>query len=194
MKTLIVHPADPTTTFLSSIYARLRDKTLVKGGITKSDLRELINSHDRIIMLGHGSPHGLLSVGQFPQAGFYIIDESLVSVLRNKSDSIFIWCYADQFVKKHGLSGLCSGMFVSEMDEWYIYGPGDVDQYIIDQSNEKFVYVVSKYIKEPPGILYKRIINEYGTLTKTNPVVRYNVERLCLRLGDLTKRTKRIIV
>jgi hypothetical protein len=194
MKTLIVHPNDTSTSFLSTIYAHLRDKTVVKGGITKSDLRELIKSHDRMIMLGHGSPHGLLSVGQFPLAGFYIVDESIVSILRNKSGCIYIWCFADQFVQRHGLTGLCSGMFISEIDEWYIYGSGDVDQDIIDQSNEKFVSVVSKYIQEQPEICYKRLINEYGTLTKTNPVVRYNVDRLCLRLGDLTKRRKRIVI
>jgi len=194
MKTLIIHPNDASTSFLSRIYARLKDKTVVKGGITKSDLCKLMESNDRALMFGHGSPHGLLSMGQFPQAGFYIVDELMVSVLRNKSDSIFIWCYASMFVQRHGLTGLCSGMFVSEMDEWYIYGFGYVDQSIIDESNERFVYVVSKYIQESPEILYERLMNEYGSLSKTNTVVRYNVERLCLRHGDLTKVYKRVIV
>ncbi len=61
MKILIIHPDDPTTDFLSQIYAQFVDKTVVKGGITKSELRELIESHDRILLLGHGSPYGLLS-------------------------------------------------------------------------------------------------------------------------------------
>jgi len=194
MKSLVIHHQDSTTTFLSSIYARLRDKIVVKGGITKSDLRGLIESQDRVIMLGHGSPNGLLNVSQFPQAGFYIVDGSLVSTLRNKSGCIYFWCYSLLFVQRHGLSGLCSGMFVSEIDEWYIYGSGDVNQAIIDESNERFAYVVSKYIQEPPEILYLRLICEYGSLTGTNPVVRYNVQRLCLRLGDLTKGLKRVIV
>lgn len=58
MKNLIIHPEDPTTTFLSPIYANLKNKTVIKGGITKSELRELIDSHDRVLMLGHGSTFG----------------------------------------------------------------------------------------------------------------------------------------
>ena len=74
MKNLIIHPEDPTTSFLSQIYAPLTNKTVVKGGITKSELRELIESYDRVFMLGHGSPYGLLNPDQFPDAGSYIID------------------------------------------------------------------------------------------------------------------------
>ena len=66
---LIVHPKEPTTQFLSLIYAPLQNKTVIDGGVTKSELRELIEIHDRVIMLGHGSPNGLLSVGQFPVLG-----------------------------------------------------------------------------------------------------------------------------
>jgi hypothetical protein len=32
-------------------------------------------------MLGHGTPYGLVSVGQFPNAEFCIIDGSMVDVL-----------------------------------------------------------------------------------------------------------------
>ena len=81
MKTLIIHPEDSTTTFLSQIYASLTNKTIVKGGITKSELREIIESHDRVLMLGHGSPYGLLNPDQFPDAGSYIIDESMVILI-----------------------------------------------------------------------------------------------------------------
>jgi hypothetical protein len=76
MKTLIIHSKDPTTGFLSQIYAPLNCKTVVQGGITKSELRTLIESHDRVLMFGHGSPYGLLSVGQFPDPCPYIIDDS----------------------------------------------------------------------------------------------------------------------
>ena len=69
MKTLIIHPKDSTTTFLKHIYAPILDKTIVTVGIDKSELRELIYNHDRVIMLGHGSPWGLMSVGQFNYNG-----------------------------------------------------------------------------------------------------------------------------
>ena len=68
-------------------------------------------------MLGHGSPYGLLNAGQFPDAGSYIIDDSMVSLLKNKTNSLFVWCTADLFVRRHGLSGLYSGMFISEVGE-----------------------------------------------------------------------------
>jgi len=75
----------------------------------------LIESHDRVLMLGHGSPLGLMNAGQFPDAGSYIIDDSMVLPLKNKTNSLFIWCHAAQFVHRHGLLGICSAMFVSEV-------------------------------------------------------------------------------
>jgi hypothetical protein len=71
MKNLIINPEDPTTDFLSQIYARLTNKTVIRGDISKSEIPKLIESHDRVLMLGHGSPYGLLNAGQFPDAGFY---------------------------------------------------------------------------------------------------------------------------
>lgn len=106
MKNIIIHPQDPTILFLSQIYAPLSNKTVIKGGVTRSELSKLIETHDRIIMLGHGTPDGLISVGQFPDAGFHIIDESMVEVLKNNTNNIYIWCHADLFVQRHDLSGL----------------------------------------------------------------------------------------
>ena len=157
-----------------------RNKTVVKGGKTKSELRTLIESHDRVIVLGHGSPYGLLSQGQFLDAGFYIVDDSMVSQLRNKSNSIFIWCYADQFVLRHGFSGLYSGMFISEVGEVDYCGFEDIDYEMIEKSNEIFGFIVSKYINEPMELLYKKLIYEYGLLAMTNPIAKYNHERLYL--------------
>lgn len=60
MSTLIIHPKDPSTNFLKPIYAPIQDKTLITGGIDKTELRELIENHDKVIMLGHGFPWGLM--------------------------------------------------------------------------------------------------------------------------------------
>jgi hypothetical protein len=92
LKNLIIHPKDPTTQFLSQIYAPVRNKSVITGGVTKSELRKLIHKHDRIIMLGHGTPYGLLSVDQFPDIGAHIVDESMVGILKGKTENIFIWC------------------------------------------------------------------------------------------------------
>jgi hypothetical protein len=64
MKTLVIHPKDKTTDFLKSIYHG-RGYTVITGGCTKEDVGKAIDEHDHIIMMGHGTPQGLLAVGQF---------------------------------------------------------------------------------------------------------------------------------
>jgi len=180
MKTLVIHPEDKTTEFLTTIYANLNNKTVIKGGVSKSELQELIESHDRVLMLGHGSPDGLLSRGQFPEAGLFIVDDSMVSALKNKSNGMYIWCHADKFVQKHGLSGLCSGMFISEVGEAYYYGFHNIDYELVAQSNERFSFIISKYLNEPMEVMYQKLVSEYKLLAKNNPVARFNLERLHL--------------
>jgi hypothetical protein len=193
MRTLIVHPEDATTTFLSQIYAPIPNKTIVQGGVTKSELRSLIESNDRILMLGHGSPYGLLNFGQFPAAGSYIIDESMVLPLKTKTSSIFIWCYADQFVELHGLEGLCSGMFISEIGEADYYGFDNIGVDFIDQSNERFVSIISKYINEPVKILHQKLLHEYELLARTNPIARFNIQRLYLTGSVINKSPNKVV-
>jgi len=89
MKTIIIHPDDPSIDFLSKIYAPLTNKTVIRGGMSKS-IPKLIESHDRVLMLGHGSPDGLLNTGQFSDAGSNIIDDSMSLILRNKTNSLYI--------------------------------------------------------------------------------------------------------
>lgn len=185
MKNLIIHPEDPTTTFLSPIYANLKNKTVIKGGIIKSELRELIDSHDRVLMLGHGSTFGLLNPGKFPDTSSYIIDDSMVLALMNKSASIYIWCFASKFVQQHELSGLCTGMFISEVREANSYCFDNIDKDLIDQSNERFSWSVSRYLSQPIKLLYKNLLHDYGLLARTNPIVRFNLERLYLRLRKI---------
>jgi hypothetical protein len=193
MKTLIIHPEDPTTTFLSQIYARLTDKTVINCGIPKSELRKLIDYHDRVLMLGHGSPLGLLNPGQFPDAGSYIIDDSMVSSLKNKTNSVFIWCDADQFVQRHGLTGLNSGMFISEEGEAIYYGFDDVEWDMINQSNERFAWIISMYLNEAMEILYQKLLYEYELIARTNPIARFNLARLYLTCSGTNKNPIKVV-
>jgi hypothetical protein len=64
-----------------------------------------------------------------------------------------IWCYAGKFVQKHGLSGLCSMMFISEEAEAFYYGFDDIGWDMINQSNERFASIISKYLNQPIEIL-----------------------------------------
>jgi hypothetical protein len=176
MSVLIIHPQDSSTDF-KPIYTPISDKTVITGGVSKSDLMKLIENHDRIIMLGHGSPWGLMSVGQFNYGGNYIVDLTMVELLSMKKDNIYIWCNADQFVLNNRLNGFYSGMFISEVEEAFYYNIWDIEWETIDESNNKFSEIVSRYINEPLAILYKNVIQQYGLLSQ-NPIVRFNLERL----------------
>jgi hypothetical protein len=50
MKTLIIHPHDWTTTFLKPIYRNIPDKTILTGGTFLEDVRNLIDSHERVMI------------------------------------------------------------------------------------------------------------------------------------------------
>jgi hypothetical protein len=90
MKNLIIHPADASTDFLKPIYANISDAIILNGGASKDQVKELMTQHDRIIMLGHGSPFGLFSVGQFVGNNGYIIDSTMVDVLKHV-ECVSIW-------------------------------------------------------------------------------------------------------
>jgi hypothetical protein len=184
MDCLVIHPKDETTTFLKPIYATLKNRTVITGGISKSELRKQIEIHDQVIMLGHGSPMGLFSVDRFPETKINIVDDSMVNSLRCKTNNIFIWCHADQFVQRNGLSGLYSGMYISEFEEGLLYDIWDADDVWIKESNCQFSSILSKHIHEPVDVLYRKLLNGYGLLAQTNPIAKFNHERLFLKLPN----------
>lgn len=178
MKTLIVHPEDYSTKFLDIVYAPIENKTLVTGGVSKTELMKLIQEHDRVMMMGHGSPGGLFSVGKFGNAGAYIIDQLMVPYLKSKKDNVFIWCNADKFVEIFGLTGFYSGMFISETGEAAYCGLPGTEQDIVDESNFGFCNIIAKYIKEETNAIHENVKKEYGLIAENNPVALYNNNRL----------------
>jgi hypothetical protein len=144
IKTLVIHPKDSSTDFLKPIYQHLTDATILTGGKTKDEVRELIEQHDKIIMLGHGSPSGLFSCGQFGMGGM-IIDHSMVAALGNKKNNIYIWCNADKFVNLYYLKGFYTGMFISEYSEASYCGVSSFNGEV-EQSNDLFADVVGRSI------------------------------------------------
>jgi len=179
IKTLVIHPQDKSTDFLCPIYENVPNKTVIRGGISKYDLMKLMETHDRIMMMGHGTPGGLLN-RNFTFAGPYIVDESMVPLLKEKKDCVFIWCNADQFVKRFELNGFFSGMFVSEVGEAYYMRVPRPNQKMVDESNNAFSEIVSRHINKKLKVMYEQVKQEYGTLTDSNPVARYNHKRLYL--------------
>ena len=187
MKTLVIHPEDLTTTFLKPIYETIPDKTVVTAGMAKGALMEQIKSHDRIMMMGHGSPLGLLSAGRFPGSGTYIVDFDTVPLLKEKVNNIYIWCNADCYVNKYELEGFYTGMFVSEVGEAELMNLQGIDQSHVDHSNWGFSRIVSKYINDglenEAGMLYEKVKYDYGQMISGNPVAGYNHARLFYNLN-----------
>tara|TARA_B110000285_G_scaffold118974_1_gene134768 strand:- start:552 stop:1106 length:555 start_codon:yes stop_codon:yes gene_type:complete len=180
MKTLVIHPEDSSTWFLNRVYENIENLTLVTGNVSKEEVKSMIRDHDRIMMMGHGSPGGLFSVGNFPSVSNngYIIDESFVELLSTKKDSVYIWCNADQFVDRFDLKGFYTGMFISEVGEAYYCGLPGTKQPEVDESNFKFVDLMGEHINNETIKIHEKVKEEYGLLVEHNPVANYNHQRL----------------
>jgi hypothetical protein len=179
MKTLVIHPTDASTDFLKPIYANVTDATIMNSGIGKGQVAQAITEHNRIIMLGHGSPYGLFSIGQFFGKNGYVIDFTMVPLLESK-ECISIWCNADQFMNKHELNGFYSGMFISEVGEATYCGLPGMEQETVTASNDYFAELLGEVINEPLSVIYEHVKENYGLLTEDNPVALYNHNRLYL--------------
>ena len=181
MENLIIHPEDDSTVFLTNIYEGLPDKTVVTGGIDKESVRDLILHASRVLMLGHGTSSGLISVGKFINTRLFIIDYSMVDALRKQDNNIYIWCDADRFVRARKLKGFFSGMFISEMAEALRFDIPKPTGEMINESNFEFGTLMSKYLDCDKRTLHASVVREYRKLAQSNPVVRYNVKRLFIR-------------
>jgi hypothetical protein len=177
MTTLIIHPDDRSTDFLRPIYRDLKHKTVITGPITRDGLHALIKAHDRIIGLGHGSPSGLFSMssGGF---GSYILGAGEVEVLRGK-ELVGVWCHCNQFMERHQLNGLYSGMFISEVSEARYYGLNEVTQADVNESNDAFARILGEEMlrSEDQTVVWANVRDRYTKLADWNLVAEYNSGR-----------------
>ncbi len=173
--TLVIHPKDSSTDFLKEIY-KGRDWNVITEYMDFEELSKVIAFSDRVIMLGHGTANGLLFLREFGGID-YIIDERFSDLLKEKN-CVFIWCHADQFVKRHGLSGFYTGMFISEMPEAEMYDVA-ASEGEIDLSNKLFAVVVRAYIFKPK--MCKNIMDSY--YSDKLPVVVFNRKRIYKSTG-----------
>ena len=177
MNTLVIHPKDRSTEFLTRVYENI-DATVVTGGMTKETLRRLVEDHDRVIMLGHGSPWGLMAVGQFEGADCEIVDDSFNEALAKKDNSIFVWCNADCYVRKHKLRGFHTGMFISEPWEAYTHRV-DATRDQVEESNQRFSETLRRNLwRNSMNGMHQVVRKHYGDLALHNPVAKYNHDRL----------------
>jgi hypothetical protein len=177
MKTLVIHPEDSSTDFLKPIYKNLckETTTIVTGGMSAEDVLQSVKDHERVIMMGHGSPRGLFGIN-FNNS--FVIDKNHVEALSYKKQNVYIWCNADQFVNNYQLSGFYSGMFISEIYEAEYCGLKNIVQEDVDVSNNFFAEELGKLINKDVVDIYYSITKFYKKLAITNSVANYNCRRL----------------
>jgi hypothetical protein len=174
-RVLVIHPDDRSTDFLKPIYTGITNATVVTGGYSKAEVKELIEQHDRVIMLGHGSPLGLFAIGKFKDTTGHIINFEMVEALSKKTNNMYIWCHANQFVEYHQLNGFYSGMFISEYGEADIYNVA-CKQGDVEQSNDLFASIVGKNVLKEAKQLCEEAKTQY--YIQDNLVNEYNKQRL----------------
>lgn len=158
MKTLVIHPTDSSTDFLKLIYKDKNDWTIINDClISKEELIKLINKHDRIIMLGHGTAYGLIN----PPLGGYIIDDSYAQILRNK-ETISIWCNSDQYFRRNMIKGFHTGMIISETYEaLYVLRKMPLSEEETLENMNAFAKIVGECIEESPFDMKSYILDKY---------------------------------
>jgi hypothetical protein len=179
MTTLVIHPDDRSTDFLKPIYQNIPNKTVITGGLNRSEVRELITSHDRVIMLGHGTPSGLFAMRKFREM-MMVIDYTMVDLLKQKTDNIYIWCNADQFINTYDLKGIYSGMFISEVGEGKYCLAKMYPQTLVDESNDTFAQMLGEALmmENTTSRVFENMMTEYSEVIGNNEIAEYNFKRL----------------
>ena len=162
--TLVIHMADPSTDFLKGIYEG-KGYPVIRGRISEAELMVEIERYPRLFMLGHGGPAGLFGPG-------YLIGHDFGEELSKKT-GIFIWCHAVEFAHRHKLTGLVSGMFISEVREAEYMGIAATEEEV-NASNYAFSKAVRRFIDT--GSSPHEVMKCYNDAACQ--VVKYNNERL----------------
>ncbi|MGB9747765.1 MAG: hypothetical protein ACPLXM_12640 [Bacteroidales bacterium] len=168
MKTLVIHPEDPTTDSLGTIYKNKGFAIIREWSVSLQELYPLVALHDRIIFLGHGFAFGLMKYSR------QLRDKAFQELLRSKI-CFCIWCYADMYVEKVGLKGFYTGMFISEMMEAEL-NLIHATREEIDHSNHLFASVMAECL-DSPNLLTELKSRYCGD----SEVIRFNRERLYYR-------------
>lgn len=163
--TLVIHADDRSTDFLKAIYEGMGFPVLSQR-VTRAEIRKQIEAHDRLFMLGHGSPSGLFSHGG-------LIDDEYGPLLAQKTDGLYIWCNADAYAKRNKLTGLVSGMFISEVGEARMFGI-EATQQEVDASNAAFAKAARECLDS--GAPHATVRERYTSATCK--ITKFNNERL----------------
>lgn len=140
--TIVFHMEDSSTDMLFNVYQGKGWDVYRGSGWDVSDdfIRELIERHDKIICLGHGSPSGLIGG---------TITKTEVPYLKQKK--VFaLWCYAATFFRNNGFEGqgiLCSDNAPSEVWECKAACDANVSAEWIKENITYWSACIEKYLE-----------------------------------------------
>ncbi len=119
---LVIHPDDRSTDFLREIYKGKPNVTLFNE-INEVKLEEAITAakddKELTMFLGHGCPYGLFRIHPIDNLdNMLLIDGDDAKAYLSRRKNLFgMWCHANRFAVEQKLSGLWSGMIISEVHE-----------------------------------------------------------------------------
>lgn len=184
---LLIHPDDRTTDFLKPTYSNLNATVLTKPD-EFFNLAETMKRHNRIIMMGHGSPNCLFMPqiegveedenGELFEYSDYSINYTYADILREKR-TVCVWCNADRYVVPNDLHGFYTGMAISELCEADYCDVKGCNPKQLEESNTKFTMGLKESLKVdgPESVkIFKEIYNN-----PKNPIMVYNRKRLYFR-------------
>lgn len=176
--TLVIHCADNSTDMLSQIYNGKGWDVLRDGDIDKGELHQLLQSHDRIVCLGHGTSGGLINV----QGGGTVIGAAEAPYLKDKKLFI-IWCNADGYFNAHniGKGQFITGNMPSEVWECRAAGCGEISKELMLENitywSKLCADVVERALNGDAQGAVDYVRDKYIEKYGDHPVTIYNAER-----------------
>ena len=149
----VVHPKDRTTAVLGGLYEGL-EVQLLNETMTNNEIRHGLhhaNVFEPLMILGHGSDKGLFSRKDDTAEDFdrILVGKHHLYYLKQQHRLMGIWCHAHLFAKEHQLSGLFTGMFISEMSEACEYG--------VETTEEELHTELSKFVHRLRGLMDEKV-------------------------------------
>ena len=105
MKTLVIHPKDPTTEFLRHAYEGKGFTVLNNVAEIRNmqNLKAQIQAHDRIMLMGHGFDGGLFGLTE--NGGICILFTAGMSKWLRGKDTWMVFCHAHEFQRQNNIKG-----------------------------------------------------------------------------------------
>lgn len=176
-KILFIHvDSKPDTSVFSHLYKDIKGANCkILYNPRKSEVRHELHdfTYTKIIIIGHGDINGLYD----KDWKGYVIDSSLVQLLREHNNVIGIWCHATEFARRYGLHGFYTSMFISNADEATECGFSGCSEQDIEKNAIIFCERIKNLINVgfPTDVWYDYFIEQPEN---KEPYVKYNYEAI----------------